>query len=237
MPRPKHKTGSPTWVAHSHGLSEGTKKKLIDLLGLESSSPTHAEQIEKAIRKVEYWLGFYPGGIQALDNAPRAADYRVEITSVQKQAIGLLNKLHGLNQWMCDVLDVHGAKVDDLDLPLIALIDSTTKALSAIPNKENRGQPKRLASKKVIGELRRIFESYYIAGESERNTSGACDPLSEKEADEVEFLKTALADANIPCPDNIRRYFDDPEVALPTERNQVIKKIAQKVQKNYKDKC
>jgi hypothetical protein len=225
MPRPKPKKGSPTWYSRGHPLSENAKTELLERLGLDSKIPDDANKGAKALRVVEYWLGFYPGGVDALDNAPRSADYRQTLTPIRKRAYKLCNDLCELNQWMCEAVEIRDVDVNALKLSLIALVDAIGKAVSEMGNTESRGRPKDQALRQVVGELRRIFMRYHRGANLQRSIKGAVTPLSERENEEVEFVEIALDEANIDHPQNLRSLFDEPGAALPHERNKVIKKL------------
>ncbi len=229
MPRPRLKRGSPAWSARPHVLSESAEKELAGLLGLDDPSAPDSKRASEALREIERWLGFYPGAVQAHVKVPRSADYRAILPPIEAGATGLVSKLGGLNPWMRDALEVRGANVASLEEALTELRDATSSTIGDIGSGESRGKPKDIAFRVLIGKLRRVFIRYYAGGDFRRRTTGAVKPLSESQGDEVDFVKIALRDAGIPCPRNIRRLFDEPDAALPLERQEVIEKIAGKV--------
>lgn len=235
MPRPKPKRGSPAWSARPHVLSESTKKVLIGLLGLDIISEVDSKRAGQALHKVEHWLGFYPGAVQAKAGVPGPADYRAVLVPIRTRVSGLANRLRGLHPWMRRELEVRGANVDSLEEDLTKLGDVISSTIADIGSGGGRGKPKDAALRVLIGKLRRVFIRYhagnYVVGVLSRRTTGAINPLSKPEAEEVDFVETALQDAGIPCPQNIRRLFDEPDAALPyvVLRQKVMEKIARKV--------
>ncbi len=224
------------WSAHPHTLSESTKAELVDLLGLDNGSDLI--RANKALREIERWLGFYQGAVQAHAKVPKPADYRAILSPIQTLASGMVNKLGGLHPWMRDALEVRGVNVTSLEEALTKLRVAASSTIDVVGSGESRGKPKDIAARVVIGKLRRVFVQYYARGDSSRRTtvlkpltSGAAKPLSEPEGEEVDFLKEALKDAKIPYPRAIRRLFDEPDAALPSERQEVIEKIARKVRR------
>lgn len=217
MPRPQPKIGGPVFYSYAHDLSDTAKTELINFLGIE---PDATAATSAAIRKVENLLGAYKQLDNSFQSEPRASDYQLILPKLQKQVADLLNATSNpsfLNAWMRDSLDTHGAEIDKLEMALIVFCDAINATLRDVPKEENRGRPKRDALKTVVSHLRQVFaEHYQGGGSSQRRRQGAKEDLSEREAEEVDFITTALKDAKIRFPENIRSLFDAP--ATPEKR-------------------
>ncbi len=238
MPRPKPKRGASAWRSRPHILSDTAKEELVNLLGFDCKLSNAPDQAVKALRKIEKWLGFYPGAVVALKNAPTAADYRETLMPIGKSARALDSDLRDMHSWIRNSLAACKVDVEKLEIALNALVNATESILKEKANVDSRGRPQQEALKKVIGELRKIFVLYYCGNaRTDQQKTGSIKLLSERENDEVEFIKIALEDASIQYLDDIRRYFDEPEVALPEERDRVMDKLARRsYQRRIKEK-
>jgi hypothetical protein len=94
-----------------------------------------------------------------------------------------------------------------------------------------KGRPKNDPLMTLIGKLRLVFAHEYVGGESKREPKRGSLPLSQREECERAFVKCALEAAGIECIDDVRRYFDQPGAALPSDRARMINKIARAVNK------
>lgn len=99
MPRAVPKKTTPVWLAHTPALSDSARAELAALLKLDPRKRTDKKRLARAYSRVEYWLGFYPGGVKNLDQAPGPADYKVALRPMIKRATDLLNRLIQ-TQWM-----------------------------------------------------------------------------------------------------------------------------------------
>ena len=181
--------------------------------------------------KVENWLGFYSAGVNVLDEAPRAADYRRALKPIHRKAIELYNALSGLNDLMCEALEAEGADVNGIEQSVLQLVETSRKALENKKSGESRGARTNNALMQVIRELRRIFCGYYEGPKAQRTKRGAFQTLSPQERAELDFLFTALRDARIIAEkykQELPRLIKDPRCALLHERNAVIERIARK---------
>jgi hypothetical protein len=81
---------------------------------------------------------------------------------------------------------------------------------------ESRGRPKSSALHVTVRGLRETFATFYDGdADTQRTRYGAVKARSEREADEFEFVKTALADADIPCTKRrLEQVFLEPD-AMP----------------------
>ncbi len=205
MPRPGPNNSSPRFYAYPHSLSERTKVELLSVLNLDS------ELAGKVFAEAEKILGTYPGAVEALDNEPSGAYYRDQLKPIGRDAFDLSVRLLGLNDYLADTLTANGADPNVIAVALLNLHSAATTLVKQCESADSRGKPQRLALRWVISELRNIFNRYYQDCDEEQNNHGAINPLSMREADEEEFIKFALADANISAPNNIRQYFNEPE--------------------------
>lgn len=227
MTKPKRKMGSPRFSAYPHTLSGTARADLIKHLALDAQSTRAAD----AMSKVENWLGFYPAGVKALDEAPRAAHYQRELTAIHRKATELYNALCGLDDWMCEALKAEGADVNGIEESVLKLYEASRDALKNKGSGESRGRRTNNALMQVIRELRRIFFDNYRGPKGERTKRGAFQTLSPQERAELDFLFTALRDARIIPQSNrgeLSRLIKDPRCALPRDRAAVMERIARK---------
>ena len=92
-----------------------------------------------------------------------------------------------------------------------------------------RGRPRKEPLMTLIGKLRYVFARDYVGGESKRQPKRGSLPLSGKEKSERLFVEIALDAAGIRCVEDVRRHFDQPSAALPSERMRVMKRISGEV--------
>jgi len=152
-----------------------------------------------AMIDVEFWLGFYlGGGVEALDNAPRTADYREMFNNLQQQSTKLLNDLTDMNGFYSEKFTSEKSSVDlnDIKKALKSIIDVSASVINKYKN-ESKGRPKKSALKIVIGELRGIFRDKYYGQHNGQKEKKAFKEKSPKETSEIEFVETALLDAEI----------------------------------------
>ena len=199
MPRVKPRKTSPTWIDRPHVLSDRGRLELANLLGFDQAAASDKKQL-RALSEIEHCLGFYPGGIRNLDNAPRAADYRAALPPLQKHAYDLFNALCNLDGSMRESLNVDGADVASLERALAHFVDACKKTLDAKATGRSIGRRRRVSAELVIQGLRQIFARHYSGGGS----------LSERKADEREFVVTALRDARIWIPDKLPQLLAAP---------------------------
>lgn len=205
MPRPKRKTGSPVFDVTPHRLGKEARRELENLLSPDPLIQDKA-RVASAMHEIEARLGDFPKLVKGMDEEPRATDYRQSLIPIRKQAESLIDKLCGLNFWEINAL--RDAKYGDPVAALCELVNASNDVLKSIGG-ESRGRRKNAALKLIIVELRSIFAQNYQGGERGRRQDGAAESLSQKEYDEIEFIKTALDDADIPRPKNLRPLFDD----------------------------
>jgi len=220
MPRPERKRGSPTFVSYGYPLNEDAKREILERLGLSESH----DQATFAILDTETWLGLYPKAVEAIDHAPRAADYKPTYSRLNRQTIALYKTLTDLNGWESDALELQGVKLDDLNLALAGLLDAITREIKTFDGIESRGQPMKGALCNVVTGLRSVFATYYQGGEDDRTCTGSAENLSEKENDELEFIELALSAASIPHPNNIRRLFSNRKKSIKPAAGKKAKK-------------
>jgi len=214
-PNPKSKKGSPIFFGHSHILSEKAQNKLIELLGYDSEKDKKNNNQKLTIMEVQYWLGFYSGGLEALDKAPRPSDYREMFRRLGKPAAILLNDLIELNDFYREQFTIEDSPVElaDIEISLAVIIDVSAAVIKKYENKSSKGASKNDALMEVILNLRRTFRKYYKGTKGQRKKKGGFTFKTEDEKKEIRFVETALLDAKIILKNNsykiVERHFQD----------------------------
>lgn len=209
MTAPKKPTGAPDWIAHSHVLSPDARAALIDALGFQADSQDPKLLI--CLQRVEHWLGFFPGGKKAIDNAPSAGVYRQELEAVKKSALSLLALLNnpdtGINPFTRDTLSTHFehavsvtgpdgiGKVTNAAGALLIACNSALKALEG-ERGHTQGRKKSGARDYVLTRLLELYGDYSTRPYDERERKGAVESLSDFERHELAFVRAAFRDIN-----------------------------------------
>jgi hypothetical protein len=211
MTKPKKKTGSPVIYTRGHALAKEQKDMLLDLLlfpdevDLQEMGPKTRHKVSGkavlAIGKIENILGAYNGLVGALDDEPRAADYRRDLGYVRKKSYQLLHDIIDLNQWMVDALTVEGCDANEVVLALGKLVDSAGLAIDKMGVGDSRGGTSGNALKMLANYLANIFEEHYMGEPADKPKGRA---LPDRERAKIDFIKLALSCADIPHPNNIR---------------------------------
>jgi len=202
-PDPKSKKGSPAFIPEVYTLSIESRNKLIELLGYDPERDKDNNEVNLAMIDVEFWLGFYlGGGVEALDNAPRPADYREMFNNLQQQSTKLLNDLTDMNGFYSEKFTSEKSSVDlnDIKNALKSIIDVSASVINKYKyesKNESKGRPKKSALKIVIGELSGIFRDKYYGQHYGQKEKKAFKEKSPEETSEIEFVETALLDAEI----------------------------------------
>ena len=235
MPRSSPKTGTANFVAVSHPLSKDARSDLLGLLGLGSTYNTNDQRHIDAMRSVENWLAFHAPAAKAFSNLPKPADYRRALSILEANEWTLPDSGSQFHQRILDTIENCRKDHRNAKRSMNETNDAIRAILSAQADSESRGRPRHESLLKVIRELRKIFAKYYAKGHPKREKlKGPVEKLSDREFDEVHFIENALCYANISPPDNLRRLFVDPEVALPWERDKIITSAARKISKKHK---
>jgi hypothetical protein len=216
MPRVKPNRSSPIWIEHTHALSDEASADLTGLLGFDAAGTAATDGLARALRRVEYWLGFYRGGVRNVDMAPRAADYRATLQPLRKEASALLTKLVNTNGWIRDNLDADGAKLSELEMALAVFGDASRKTLETMATQDSSGRRKAQTIGLVVAELCKVFRQFY-RGEAPatRKRRGAFVSRSRREELERQFVVRALTDARIRVPTNLDSLC---AASLPADR-------------------
>lgn len=226
MPTPPPRTGSASWTAQHHRLSEGTRQELISLLGLDpSAEPKDIEIANHALAEVEKWLGSYPGAESTLKGAPKASDFVRSLSSIEIDTLKLLRNLKDSHQWIRDELIRTPIDLDKLYVELEKLLDASRSIKGKYEGIEIRGAPKKEALRHVILELREVFGRFYQGPNLRRREIGFLQPLTEYESEEKDFIKFSIDDANnIPYgdDDDLRRLLREPNLAVKSDRRKSI---------------
>lgn len=235
MPRSKPKTGTADFSVISHPLINKTRSDLIGLLGLGSTYNKNDQRHFDAIRDVENWLAFHAPAAKAYSDLPKPADYRRALTILEANEWIVFDGRNQFHQRILDTIEKCRKDPRNANKSTNEINDAIRAIFNSQADSESRGRPRHKSILKVIRELRKIFAKYYAKGHPKREKlKGPAEKLSDREFDEVQFIETALRNAGIPSPDNLRRLFVDPEVALPSERDKIITAAARKISKKHK---
>lgn len=191
------RTGAPTWMSRGHTLADDARESLRRQLGVSSASDA-----DTWVRGVNYWLGFYPGGVQALDNAPRPKDYVRTYARLRLQTGKLLNDLASLPEFYREKYEIQETPLGDEGLEaalqmLAKLFDATRQLERQYEGEKSAGRPKKLALSIAIKGLRDIFRRHYEGPVTKRPARGPVRRLAECEEREREFVRVAFTDAGI----------------------------------------
>ena len=174
MTAPKRPTGAPVWYSREHTLSDEAKVTLADALGFPANAQD--QKLFDALKRVEHWLGFYSGGVAAIDNAPSVSVYQRELRGVQKSAYALLAWLNspenGINPFTRDTLNAHFEEAVSMTGPedianacsgvgnLLVACNSALNALEQEGLRETRGKKKAGSRDMVIQGLLFTFGKF-----------------------------------------------------------------------------
>ena len=216
MTAPKRPTGAPVWISRGHPLSDEAKVKLADALGFPANSQD--QKLFDALKRVERWLGFYFGGVAAIDNAPSASVYQRELRGVQKSALALLNwfnnSKNGINDSTRDTLNAHFEEPvsmtgpDNIDNALSGvrnLLDACNSALNALEqeaSRETRGRKKAGSRDMVIQGLFFTFSKFNQSASAAKSEQFVRDALAEIS---MKFKIAALGDGETALAKAMRR--------------------------------
>ena len=203
MTAAKTPTGGPVWIARVHTLSDEAKVKLADALGFPANSQD--QKLFDALKRVERWLGFYFGGVAAIDNAPSTSVYQRELEGVKKSAHALLNwfnnSKNGINDSTRDTLNAHFEEPVSMTGPdgidracsvvgnLLVACDSALKGLEQEASRETRGRKKAGSRDMVIQGLFFTFSKFNQSASAAKSEQFVRDALAEIS---MKFLKTHL---------------------------------------------
>lgn len=236
MPRSKPKTGTADFSARSCRLSGDKRSRLVGLLGLGLTYDTEDRRHVDIVRDVEKWLGFYDPAKKAFSNLPTPTDYKRALIALDANELTSHADVKNFHQRILDTvekcrMDPSNAKKNANEMNAAIRIK-----LNAQAEVESRGRPRKEVKLKLIRELRKIFDKYYIKGNCQREKlKGAAEKLSDREFDEVQFIEVACKGAKIQLPENPRRLFMTPEGSLPWERNELLARMAKKYSKARKN--
>lgn len=190
MPRASKTKGAAHWYATPFSLNEEQKRQLFDnCLGVDFDDKRERKKAEKVILLVERCLGSYFGAVESLDQAPTAASYRDELTSLRKRTHELYNEFAQLSYHMRDLLHKYNYEPFDAAYALAQFIDIASKALTDLESNESRGKPNKKALPAIVNTLYRIFHDY---------------PQKEKNPEAVyDFIKGCLDAASITYPNAV----------------------------------
>ena len=203
-PQPKlgRRAGSPIWSHDKLDLSLDTRRALATALGHTLIGGTDfTDATLRAIHETEGILGCYPGALQAFDNAPRAADYRVTYRQLHRAVAELRSfivdlpgfyrlRLREGDQGITEPYLQHFA--DDLE----RLADCCDRLMRGEASTSG-GRPRSIAASLVIKKLRAIFAEHQVGADTRRQRHGFINKASMWEAREHAFIRLALKAAGI----------------------------------------
>lgn len=208
MPRPRRKTGALGWGSDRFELTRDQCSELLTRLGFDVAIDCDTPRAKEAIQRIEFLLGSYPGAVDTLDRSPRAADYRDTLRPIGKKADALWKELSRLGTRFRKSLEAQGIKLEKVEYNL-GMLAAACEALiqkKLAGEQDSRGRPTSAARSYIITGLQKVFAEYYRGPDEPRVAGGAAMSLSEREADEEEFVTLALRYARINHPRNLRRH-------------------------------
>jgi hypothetical protein len=232
LPRSKPKTGTASFYASDHRLSDPTRSVLVGLLGLGLAYDSNDRRHIDALQDVEEKLGFYSPAKKTFRNLPGPADYKRALCALNEDGQLPHKDEHKFHQRILDTIEECRIDPRNKTKNKKQLIIAIRTILSAKAEVEARGRPRNEVELHVIQKLRKIFDKHYAGGRSERTQlNGAAEELSASEVAEVHFIEAAFKDADIPIIDNLRRLFMEPAGILPSERNALLSRMADRYEK------
>jgi hypothetical protein len=203
MTKAKTPKGAPSWMSPGHALTKEAIAALGKALGYTSFDGLQSANLEKCLRGVEYWLGFYPGAVEAIDNAPTISVYRREIEAVRATAFELLHLVtSGTNPFTRDILNAHfepAASITGLDkmaFEAANFLDACNSALQALAKEKYRGQGRKKAGarERVLANLVRLYGEYSKRQRGPRTKTGFAEKRTTFEQGEIDFVRAAFAE-------------------------------------------
>jgi hypothetical protein len=105
--------------------------------------------------------------------------------------------------------------IEQVSKALVCLADACITVIREKEKLSSKGAPTRSASRIVASELQKLFAEQSQGWSRQRDARGALQKLSPYEAKERAFIATALSDAKIPVPSDLK----------PRERTTATKKV------------
>jgi hypothetical protein len=226
MPRAKAKKPQPHTEFGPVRLSDEVGKQLLDLLSIEPRDKPDYNfdeefNLQNRLHDVYVLLDQYKVAVSVLDNYPTPAYFRDRLGGVNADIDRMLSRLRSLDEWVRPLLaawveEDRAPSINEIEHSLESLRSSATHALETLEGGESRGRPAGHALQMLISGLREVFAREYRGGSTaKRKQFGSVTALSEREADEREFVKATLKGARIPHPQDLAPFF----VAEPKARN------------------
>jgi hypothetical protein len=204
MPRSKPKLGqrgaSSVWLSRPFCLDEKTQTELAECIGLIPSTNT----LVKVLNEVQRLLALYGGAVQAVDNAPRPADYVREYRQLSTQADALSKGLRELSPRVREQLEAW--LMDDPAGSLESTeqgLDALRRALKELQRNwsakgQSAGRPRKSALRMTVQGLQAVFRQHYAGPRRPGRKRGAFKTTDEATARERRFITVALRAARIP---------------------------------------
>jgi hypothetical protein len=201
MPRSKRKAGQSSWTSDRFVLNLNQRRKLLERLGTDEVEDHDAreEKETRAILLIEHILGAHGGAVEALNRAPRAADFRDTLQPLRQQADKLREQLQRLGDRFRKPLEARGINSRELEDKLGMLWAACGAVIERISadQPESRGRPVDAAHSYIVADLQKVFDKCYSGPDGAPVSHGAVTPLSEREANKQEFVELALHFAGI----------------------------------------
>jgi len=165
MPRGDVKTGSVTWTARPHPLSDKAKKKLLSRLGfdLDTMDEEDKKGAIKAMKRVAVCLGRHPGEKIARKTLLPLGTPEPALLLVKQDAQSLTENVRALPAWIQAQLANYRADLVNLDNSLTCFIEAVERVEARQEKQEEQGPKHRqgtLAERRLILDLREVFASY-----------------------------------------------------------------------------
>lgn len=201
--------GKPVWYSRGHSLSTNARDALVTALGFDASSDSQDLHLAECLRSVEYWLGFYPGGVLAIDHAPATSVYIKEIKAVRDNALEMFQLLNspkkGVNPFTRDTLNAHFEEAVSITGPEgVAkactgagnLLAACNSALQVLAKEKPRGQGRKKAGarERVLANLVRLYGVYSNLPRGSRTKNGFAVKRSSFEQGKIDFVRAAFTD-------------------------------------------
>ena len=204
MPRPKRKSGITDFSAPAYRLSANAREEITLAFGIDPKNAKRHSVMDEIFREIEKWLGFYFKATLVSAQLPGIADYKHELSSVERDTSEYLKKLQDYPKWVRDFIDKNGGSLDRMEKDLAVLADAIATAASTYAKKEGRGRKKNEPRRTLIRALKRIFTKYSIKGQIDLPIAKV---KLERKYTEEGFVETVFKDAKIPVPENLTRLL------------------------------
>ena len=204
MPRPKRKSGNTDFSAPLHPLSADARDEITLAFGIDPRTAKGQIVMGELFGEIEKRLGNYFKATLESAQLPGVADYKHELSSLERVTSAYLKKLQDYPKWVRDIIEKNGGNLDHVERELTFLANASATAFSTYSKEEGRGRKKDHPRLELIQKLKMIFNKYSIKGQIDLPIPKV--KLERKYA-EQNFVKTVFKDAGIPVPKNLTRML------------------------------